>query len=238
LVYFNPVSLSYSRFGPALIVIRKATSNSANRRVSNKACMPKIVAGRFDQQAAADIAMAALLREGFGRDQVTSFFVSSPGQHAHFPLGGDRAISPGAKTAGSNAAIGAAVGAALGVGVGMAAAPGAGPAAVPVVAGVGAYIGSLAGALSGMDDKPADTNPYTEPPAEIRRAGVMVAAYTVDPPARSLALEVLQASGAQDVETAEGTWLDGRWVDFDPIAPPGAEPGGPLTAPRPQHIRK
>jgi len=39
----------------------------------------------------------------------------------------------------------------------------------------------------------------------------------------------LQASGAKDIETAEGHWRDGKWADFDPVAPPGGEAGGSLA---------
>lgn len=42
----------------------------------------------------------------------------------------------------------------------------------------------------------------------------------------------------KSMETADGEWRDGVWVDFDPIVPPGAERGGPLSAARPQRIRK
>jgi hypothetical protein len=199
--------------------------------------MPNIVAGRFETQADADAGLAELMRHGFARDQVTSFFVNPPGQHAKFAIGGDRAASPGAKTAGTGAAAGAVVGGAVGVGLGLAATPVVGPAAVPAAAGVGAYVGALAGALGKMEDSPAD-RPYTEPPPEVRHAGIVVAAHAPEPEQRASALEVLQASGAKDIETAEGHWRDGQWADFDPVAPPGAEVGGPLTASQPQDIRK
>jgi hypothetical protein len=65
-----------------------------------------------------------------------------------------------------------------------------------------------------------------------------VAAHAPEPEQRANALEVLQTSGAKDIETAEGLWRDGQWVDFDPVAPPGAETGGPLAASQPLHIRK
>ena len=125
-----------------------------------------------------------------------------------------------------------------GLGVGLAATPVVGPAAVPAAAGVGAYVGSLAGALGTMDAAPADSAPYAEVHAEVRHAGVMVAVHAPEARQRAIALEVLQVYGAQDMETADGEWRDGAWVDFDPIAPPGAEPGGPLSAARPQRIRK
>ena len=41
-----------------------------------------------------------------------------------------------------------------------------------------------------------------------------------------------------DIETAKGHWRDGKWIDFDPVAPPGAEVGGSLASAQPQPIRK
>jgi hypothetical protein len=201
--------------------------------------MPNIVAGRFEQQTDADAAIAELMRQGFASDQVTSFFVNPPGEHAQFPIGGDREASPGAKEAGTGAVTGAAVGGAVGIGLGLAATPIVGPVAVPTAGGVGAYVGALAGALGKMEDSPSDTLPYAEPPPEVRHGGILVAAFAPEPEQRATALEVLQASGAKDIETAEGHWRDGKWIDFDPVAPPGAEAGGPLAGDvRPQRIRK
>jgi hypothetical protein len=200
--------------------------------------MANIVAGRFEQQTDADAAIAELMRQGFDRDRVTSFFVTPPGEHAKFLIGGDREVSPGAESAGTGAVAGAAVGGAVGAGLGLAATPVVGPVAVPTTAGVGALVGALAGALRKMEDSPAD-RPYAEPPPEVRHAGIVVAAYASEPEQRATALEVLQASGAKDIETAEGHWRDGQWTDFDPVAPPGAEAGGPLAGDaRPQRIRK
>jgi len=200
--------------------------------------MANIVAGRFEQQTDADAAIAELMRQGFARDQVTSFFVNPPGEHAKFLIGGDREASPGAESAGTGAIAGAAVGGAVGAGLGLAATPVMGPVAVPTTAGVGALVGALAGALGKMEDAPAD-RPYAEPPPEVRHAGIVVAAHVPESEQRSSALEVLQASGAKDIETAEGHWRDGQWTDFDPVAPPGAETGGPLAGDaRPQRIRQ
>ena len=200
--------------------------------------MPNIVAGRFEQQADADAAIASLVRHGFHRDQVASFFVNAPGQHAQFPIGGDRVASPGAQAAGGGAAVGAAVGGTVGLGVGLAVTPVVGPVAVPAAAAAGAYVGSLTGALGKMDAAPADSAPYAEAPAEVRHAGVMVAVHAPEAGQHASAVDVLQVSGAQDIETAEGQWRNGTWADFDPVAPPGAEPGGPLSVAWPQRIRK
>jgi len=201
--------------------------------------MPNIVAGRFEQQTDADAAMAKLVQQGFARDQVTSFFVNPPGEHAKLLIGGDREASPGAKTAGTGAVAGAAIGGAVGIGLGLAATPVVGPVAVPTAGGVGAYMGALAGALGKMEDSSPDPRPYAETPPQVRHGGIVVAAFAPEPERHATALEVLQASGAQDIETAEGHWRDGKWTDFDPLKPPGAEAGGPLAGDaRPQRIRK
>jgi hypothetical protein len=73
--------------------------------------MPNIVAGRFEQEEDAAAAVAVLLHHGFPRDRVASFFLNRPGQHATFPIGGDRVASPGAKAAGVGAYVGALTGA-------------------------------------------------------------------------------------------------------------------------------
>jgi hypothetical protein len=185
--------------------------------------MTNIVAGRFEQQADADTAVEELHRAGFAHDQVTVFFVNPPGQHAQFPVGGDRAASPGAKTAGVGAAAGAAVGGVVGLGVGLAATTVVGPAAVPAAAGVGAYVGALAGALGKMEDSPAQAHPLAEEQPELRHAGFVVAANVPEAEQRATALAVLGSAGAKDIESAEGQWRDGKWIDFDPVAPPATE---------------
>ena len=65
--------------------------------------MTDIVAGRFEQQTEAQAAIEKLLRRGFRRDDVSSFFVNPPGQHGRFAVGGDRNVSPGARGAGLGA---------------------------------------------------------------------------------------------------------------------------------------
>jgi hypothetical protein len=32
---------------------------------------------------------------------------------------------------------------------------------------------------------------------------------------------ILRAAGGEDVERAQGRWQKGKWVDFDPLSPPG-----------------
>lgn len=194
--------------------------------------MNPIIAGRFEQNGQAEEAVAALRRRGFNADDVTVFFVNPPGQHATYPIGGDRDASPGAKHAQSGAMKGVALGSAVGIGVGLATAPVLGPAAVLAGAGAGAYTGSLVGALGDMEEKPrAAATPdddAVEPVAivgsptsgaRVRCGGMLVAVRAVEFAKRVDAVNVLRAEGAHDIERADGTWQKGKWVDFDPLKP-------------------
>jgi hypothetical protein len=194
--------------------------------------MTPIIAGRFEQEAQAEAAVAALRRGGFDADDVTVFFVNPAGQHATYPIGGDRDASPGAKHAYSGVLKSVAVGTAVGVGVGLAASPALGPAAVVAGAGVGAYAGSLVGALGNMEEKPASAKPDEQvveqvattdarlDTACVRSSGIFVAVRALAFPKRVAAVNVLRAEGAQDIERADGTWQAGQWIDFDPLKPP------------------
>ena len=168
--------------------------------------MTPIIAGRFEQEAQAEGAAAALRHGGFDAADVTVFFVNPAGQHATYPIGGDRDASPGAKHAHSGTLKGAA----------------------------GAYAGSLVGALGKMEEKPAAAKPdehVVEPAATVapprdtdtafvRSSGIFVAVRAVAFAKRVAAVNVLGANGAQDIERADGTWQAGQWIDFDPLKPP------------------
>jgi hypothetical protein len=194
--------------------------------------MTSIIAGRFEQESQAQAAVAALHSGAFAADDVTVFFVNPPGQHATYPIGGDRDASPGAKHAESGALKGVAVGSAVGAGVGLAASPVLGPAAILAGAGAGAYAGSLVGALNKMEEKPATAKPdeqvaapgqSADVPADVkpvRSAGVMVAVRAVEFSKRVNAVNILRAAGAQDIERADGNWQAGQWIDFAPLKPP------------------
>lgn len=181
--------------------------------------MTDIVAGRFEQQGDAQAAVERLLRHGFRRNDVSSFFVNPPGQHARFPVGGDRNVSPGARGAGLAALGGAVVGGVLGFVFGSAASHVFG--LVSTIAGTvaGAYLGMLAGALARLQDRPtADRNGADATP--VRRGGILVAAHTPTASTHDEAVRTLRSSGAIEVEAADGDWHDGQWADFDPTMPP------------------
>lgn len=183
--------------------------------------MAAIIAGMFETQVEADGAIHALKAAGFGDNDITSFYLNPPGQHAMYPIGGDSHHDAGAKEAGKTAAAGATVGGvtglALGTMVGVVAEPGITALAAVAGAGVGAYVGSLAGGLTGTK-APDPTEASSEEPLE-RDAGVMVAVRTDRTAKDQKAIEALRANGAHGIESASGSWVDGAtpaWTDFDP----------------------
>ncbi len=186
--------------------------------------MTTIIAGRFEQEAQATHAADALRQRGFAAEDVTIFYLNPPGQHATFPVGGDRDKSHGAAGAHSGALKGAAIGGVVGLGVGAAVAPLVGPAG----AGAGAYVGSLAGALGDMGESDSAAREGGQPPVDgtpdgipmERPAGFIVAARAPEYARRVVAANVLQSVGAKDVERADGTWRMGKWVDFDSLQSP------------------
>jgi hypothetical protein len=190
--------------------------------------MTPIIAGRFEQEAQAERAAEALRQRGFAAEDVTVFYLNPPGQHATFPVGGDRDNSHGATHAHSGALKGAAIGGSVGLGVGAAAAPLVGPGAVVAGAGAGAYVGSLAGALGDMGEGDSAAREQGQPPPETpadgvpieRPAGFIVAARAPEYARRVVAANLLESVGAKDVERADGTWRMGKWVDFDPLQSP------------------
>jgi len=191
--------------------------------------METIVAGRFETLEKAEAAVGELIAAGFRHDDASAFFVNPPGQHAKLPLGGDEYADPEAGRAASGAVAGAVAGGAVGLAAAMAV-PGVNVAILLGVVGVGAYTGSLAGTLAKLSaGRPREALPSTPE----RPAGVLVAVRVfargenatpevVDakyPSAEEIAIRTLREAGAKDIERATGTWQDGEWKDFDPVAP-------------------
>jgi hypothetical protein len=174
--------------------------------------MARTVAAVFDDQIAAERAIERARDLGLPDDAVTTVVVNPPGMHHGTPIGGDEIVDREAREGGKGALKGAAIGGAAGVAAGIALAPLVGPAAIPAAMGAGAYVGSLAGAGSAMGDE-NETHPTARP------GGVMVA-VNVDRGDEAAIIEAFRANQAKLIEIAEGQWLDGKWVDFDPVAPP------------------
>lgn len=184
--------------------------------------MSRIIAGRFDKTLDADAAVEALHREGFGPEEIDSFYVSPPGQNAMAPLGGDaQHSSEGSRHAGRGAVIGAIIGAVIGGLIGMAIgllfSPGDyGVIVILLGTGLGAYMGSFLGAMSKVrGGRPAQAS--VEHPVE-PKGGRMIAVNADRAGTDARAVKVLREFGARDLGRAQGTWSNG-WKDFDPRSP-------------------
>lgn len=177
-----------------------------------------IIAGRFEQQAAAEETVEEFERAGFASGRIASFYVNPPGQHDAYTYGGDHEKSPGAKESGTGTALGAAAGGALGA----ATAPLLGPVGVVTGGLVGAHVGGLVGSMSKMKERgeTGDNEEETENAAPVRRAGMMVAVAVEDRHQEEQAVDLFRSLGAADIERAEGTIAEGDWTDFNPVEPP------------------
>jgi hypothetical protein len=206
-----------------------------------------IIAARFPLQQDIDRARRALRDAGYADDRISAFYVNEPGQHDVFPIGGDRADSPGAGAAGEGVAKGAAAGGALGAAVGAATAVVTGPAGPALGALVGAHVGSLYSLNKMKDAGQHDQDTQEDGAGDNRRApraaGMLIAVALDDDapdaavaagradtpagagtPARAGVVQLFRQLGASGLEQAAGTIRDGDWVDFDPLSVPQPVP--------------
>lgn len=188
--------------------------------------MNTIIAGLFQQQPAVDEAIDALLRAGFAREAIASFFVNPAGQHDAYPFGGDHEESAGAHASRKGIVKGAATGAA----VGAAATAFLGPLGAVTGALVGAHVGGLVGSLSQMKERgeTGEQGEDADNAMPVRGSGLLLAVALGEQDDENDAIGVLRACGAEDIERAQGIIANGDWIDFDPVAPPA------LIAPPPQ----
>ncbi len=177
--------------------------------------MTAIIAGRFDEQTAADAAVAALRDAGFPADDISSFYVSPAGQHAQYPIGGDHDTSTGAEESPKGTIAGATTGGLVGAAIGAVTTPLTGPLGAITGGLVGAHVGNLVGALGKMKDD--DPSVSAQP---IRHAGMLVAVSAPDADCEQRALRILTDRGALALESGSGHIVQGNWEDFDPAGPP------------------
>jgi hypothetical protein len=180
------------------------------------AVMTQIIAGVFDDNAAANRTIKKLHDVGFADDDIDHFAVNPPGRHHRLPLGGDQDVDEGARGGGLGALAGAAVGGALGAVAGLVAAPLVGPVAIAGGLAAGAYAGSLAGAMRSLGS-PVENGTASN---VVRQAGMMVAVHVDGKEHEEAAVDVLRTQGARTVEWSDGRWRRGHWVDFDPVETP------------------
>jgi hypothetical protein len=133
----------------------------------------RIIAGRFETQPQADAALEALSRAAFQKRDYTCFYLTPPGQHGAYPIGGDAHHDEGTRESGKKAITAAAIGSVTGLALGTATGaalgePGFTAAGAIAGAGIGGYVGSLAGGLTGAragdpteatTDEPVDVHP-------------------------------------------------------------------------------
>ena len=192
--------------------------------------MSRIVAAHFQRQDQIDSARQALAGAGFSTDQISSFYVSSAGQHDLTPIGGDHIASPGAKETPDAVAAGAASGALVGAAIGAATVAATGSVG-PLVGGlVGAHVGTLfsfskmkdagEGEQTDADAAGGDAARAGDNRAEPRKAGMLVAVALAAPGDEARALGVLRGLGADHIERADGHIASGDWTDFDPNSVP------------------
>lgn len=184
--------------------------------------MQTILAGRVETQERAERLMAELRERGVALADMQAFYVTPPGQHAKFPIGGDQYADEAARDAPKGQAAGAAMGAAAGLvagGVAAAAVPPLAPVIVAGVTGVGALAGSIAGAVS-ASRTPREMGQGDDTDDPHAREGGLMLAVRVTPATESAILEAMDAAGVQGIEKTRGEWRDGHWVDFNPTDPP------------------
>ncbi|MEO8756036.1 MAG: hypothetical protein ABI624_25535, partial [Casimicrobiaceae bacterium] len=170
--------------------------------------------GQFDDFETAGTVVEELLAQGLADEDMETYALNAPGQHARFPMGGDEDADRSATGGGNGAVAGAALGGAAGLALGAAAIPVVGPIAVAAGLAVGAYAGSFAGAVNAM----GELSPRNEIP--LRPAGVRVVAHVPTDEKRDRVIAAFRRHDARSIEEADGLWRDGTWVDFDPVSVP------------------
>lgn len=160
--------------------------------------MATIIAGRLQLQHDAEAAVEQLIQAGFVPDKVTSFYVNPPGQHAAYPIGGDRYQSPDTEEEPSkNTRFKEAM--------------------IEVTEAVIGADAHTAHEKAHAAEHSAVEHAHT---LRLRAAGMLVAVELIDPTYQEQAIAVFKQLGANHIEKAEGEISDSEWFDFDPLSEP------------------
>jgi phage tail tape-measure protein len=182
--------------------------------------MQTILAGHVHTQERAQQVMSQLRERGIALGDMQAFYVTPPGQHGQFPIGGDEYADRDAKDAHRGQLKGAAIGSVAGLaagGIAAAVVPPLAPVIIAGVTGVGALAGSVAGAGAAAQSK-EESDRSDDPQPQLHEGGLMIAVRAT-PDTEVAIVETLRAAGVTDIERARGSWRDGHWVDFDPKKP-------------------
>jgi hypothetical protein len=178
-----------------------------------------VISGRFQEQLGAEQAVSALKKAGYAPDQIASFYVSTAGQHAIYPIGGDEEHSPGTEGSVRESVGTASLGTVAGVVTGLAALPVLGPVAVAAGAGVGAWVGSLYGALNGAEESGSSGNETGQARDAVRKSGMVVAIAVDSATHETRVIEIMRQEAALEIARGRGRIQGGDWSDFDPLEP-------------------
>jgi hypothetical protein len=175
--------------------------------------MANAIAGFFRTQEEGERARTALYQAGFAQDEVSLLSGNVPEKDV--PKVGPPARDLGSQSeAGTDAFIGGAVG--LAAGAVALAIPGIGPllAAGPIAGAIGgltagAAVGGVVGLLKDHGISEEEAEFYAE---GVRRGGALVTVHNVDDDRGKTAREVLDDSGAIEVEKLADAWRRDGWT--------------------------
>jgi hypothetical protein len=190
--------------------------------------MTRIIAARFDTFDGATAAATRLFDHGVGDQDMQIFYVNPGGRHAKYPIGGDQAVDKHSRGGGSSSALASALsGVLFGLfGAWIVSMTGWHWATAIIFAGVGAYLGAFYGATFGLGRLNARNRSDfagRPEPAQVRLSGVVLA-VRVARTSEATVIAALEQAGGESIERANGSWRDGKWVDFDPSQPPDQVP--------------
>jgi hypothetical protein len=155
--------------------------------------MATIIAAGLQLQTQAEEAAEQLVLAGFAPEKVTSFFINPPGQHALYPIGGDRYESPGTtEKIDKNTKAGA------------------------------TFVGMTEAVIGVMHENAhAHDAPHMgKPETPLHRAGMLVAVEVTDQAEKDKAVALLTQLDAHHVAEEVGEIVNGEWIDFDPLSEP------------------
>lgn len=177
--------------------------------------MERIIAAQFDTFEQAQQVAGMLRTQGVVERDRQIFYLKPGGQHAQYPIGGDRTLDKAARGGGLGAMVGGVVGAVLGLAVGWWLLGMTGWPQFVLIAflALGAYVGAMVGGVVKLGGR----KPVREPLNRV--SGVMLAVRLGQADEAALVRQ-MQQGGGYAIEWADGTWSEGQWQDFNPTRTP------------------